>query len=173
MIIETSRLLLQPHKLDVLEGYTRLWSAQTPEITGVPRFPPLGAEESWARLLRFIGHWEVFGFGPFVVTDTATSAIVGEVGFAYFHRGHGPAFDAAPEAMWKTDHRVQGRGLASEAMQAAIGWFDAHRLATRTVCMIDPGHGASLRIAGRCGFQPFADAIYRGHPVQLLQRSAA
>lgn len=171
-IIETTRLLLRQHSLDELGGYTELWSTTTSEFAGVQNIPPLSQEEIWARLLRFIGHWTVFGFGPFIVVDKATDTTVGEVGFAHFYRGHGEPFDNAPEAMWKIDRRYQGRGFASEAVQTAIDWFDEQRLAKRTVCMIDPQNIASLRIAEHFSFHQFRNAVYRSNPVFLFERMA-
>ncbi|MEL4073429.1 GNAT family N-acetyltransferase [Ochrobactrum sp. GPK 3] len=170
-LIESTRLLLRPHSLDELGGYAELWSTAT-EIPGLPKIPPLSQEEIWARLLRFIGHWSVFGFGPFIVVDKATETVVGEVGLAHFHRGNGDSFDSSPEAMWKIDRRYQGRGFASEAVQMAFDWFDEQRIANRTVCMIDPQNSASLRIAEHFGFHKFASAVYRSNPVLLFERKA-
>lgn len=170
LAIETDRLWLQQHSIDEFARYAKLWSSTGSEVAGVPSIPPLSHEEAWARLLRFVGHWSVFGFGPFIVVDKATNSAVGEVGFAHFHRGHGADFDGSPEAMWKIDHRSQGKGIASEAVLAAIEWFDQKLIAKRTVCMIDPHNTASLRIAAHFGFNPFADTTYRNNTVLLFQR---
>lgn len=170
--IETTRLLLRQHSPDALAGYSELWSTAAPVIAGVPNLPPLSQEEIWARLLRFIGHWTIFGFGPFIVVEKATGSTVGEVGFAHLYRGHGEPFDSSPEAMWKIDGRYQGRGFALEAVQTAIDWFDGQPLTRRTVCMIDPHNIASLRVAKHFNFQQFGNAVYRSNPVILFERKA-
>jgi RimJ/RimL family protein N-acetyltransferase len=173
LAIATSRLIISRPSIEQVAGYSALWTASTPAVPGVAAIAPLSAEEAWARLLRFVGHWAVFGYGPFLVSEAATRTIVGEVGFALFCRGHGAAFDATPEAMWKVDHRSQGKGFAIEATLAAADWFDQQKIATRTVCMIDPQNVASQKIAARLGFRKFKATTYRNNPVLLFERLIA
>lgn len=169
-MIETSRLLLRPHRIDDFGGYSALWT-QAPKRDDAPNAQPLGEEETWARLLRMIGHWTIFGYGPFVVFDRMSGDIIGEAGFARYKRGNGPAFDGVPEALWRIDHRRHGEGFATEAMQAVAPWFDARQELVRTVAMIDLTNLASRRLAERLGFRAFANAIYRGNPVLLFERA--
>lgn len=172
--IETARLLLKPHLVSDYQGYAALW-AGAPEGSGKPaRQSPLGDldhEESWARLLRFIGHWESFGFGPFLVTERTSGTIVAEAGLAKFKRCLGEGFDNAPEAMWKVHDLYQGLGIASEAMGGIMHWFDLRQQDDRVVCMIHDTNTASKRIAQRLGFRHFGIAQHRGFPVQLFERT--
>lgn len=167
IIIETNRLVLRPHSIADFAGYAQLWATMAPEPPGTPL---RSREETWARLLRFVGHWSVFGFGPFMVVDRATNSVIGEVGFAHFHRGNGASFDGFPEAMWMIDRPFHGKGFAAEAVQAAIKWFDSEQFAKRTVCMIRPENIPSLKIAELFGFHPFTRSTYRGDPILLLER---
>ena len=57
-----------------------------------------------------------------------------------------------PEGMWRIDHRRQGSGIATEAMQAAAAWFDATQVSARTVYMIDLTNMASRHLAEHLGF---------------------
>jgi RimJ/RimL family protein N-acetyltransferase len=175
-MIETKRLLLRPHRLSDFPHYAALW-AGAPEGADKPvRQSPLGdlgEEEAWARLLRFIGHWQVFGYGPFLVLDRDGDSIVAEAGLAWFHRGIARDFDDAPEAMWKVDDRHQGRGIATEAMQSSLRWFDAQRAEVRTVCMIHDTNAPSIHVAERLGFRPFGCAAHRGSAVLLFERIRA
>ena len=172
-MIETKRLLLRPHLPSDFEGYAALW-AGAPEGESKPaRNSPLGdldEEGAWARLLRFIGHWEAIGYGPFLAIERNSGSIVAEAGLAQFRRGIGQAFDRAPEAMWKVDDRHQGNGIASEAMLNIMRWSDARQQEDRTVCMIHDTNIASRRIADRLGFQQFGHAAHRGSPVLLFER---
>jgi RimJ/RimL family protein N-acetyltransferase len=61
---------------------------------------------------------------------------------------------------------AQGRGFASESLTAAHDWIGARR----TVCLIDPANGASIRLAERHGYQAFAEARYKGTPTRLFER---
>lgn len=172
-MIETKRLLLRPHLLSDFDGYAALWAGAPEGSSKPPRQSPLGdldEEEAWARLLRFIGHWEAFGYGPFVAVERNTDSIVAEAGLAQFRRGIGQNFDRSPEAMWKVDDQCQGCGVASEAMLSVMRWFDAQRQEDRTVCMIHDTNTASKRVADRLGFQQFGHAVYRGSLVLLFER---
>nr|WP_295987194.1 GNAT family protein [uncultured Agrobacterium sp.] len=170
--LTTDRLVLRPHAIADEMHYCAFWGADALPIKGVRSIAPLDPELAFARLLRFIGHWSVFGFGPFAVEERATGRIVGEVGFAHMRRGNGADFDAAPEAMWKIDAGLNGKGVATEAVGAAIRWFDGRGISQRTVCMIDPLNGPSLAIAARFGFRPFRETTFREHPIRLFERVA-
>lgn len=170
--LTTARLVLRPHAIADEASYRRFWGADVPPIEGVTSLAPLDPEFAFARLLRFLGHWTVFGFGPFVVEERATGRIVGEVGFAHMRRGNGADFDGAPEAMWKIDGALAGKGIATEAVEAAIRWFDDSGISQRTVCMINPLNSPSLAIAARFGFRPFRDTTFRDSPVRLFERIA-
>ncbi|MGG2475799.1 GNAT family N-acetyltransferase, partial [Rhizobium sp. BR5] len=76
-------------------------------------------------------------------------------GFAHMRRGNGTDFDGVPEAMWKIDAELTGKGVATEAVGAATEWFDSSGISQRTVCMIDALNTPSLAIAARFGFRPF------------------
>ncbi len=165
--ILTARLELRPHRPDDAAAYGALWR---PPAEGPALTPVLDAEGTWARLLRLIGHRTVFGFAPWLVTDRETGAIVGEAGFARFHRGIGPEFDEAPEAMWILDAARRGRGLAAEAMAAAIAAFDATVAAPRTVAMIDPINTVSIRLAERLGFRHYGEGLHHATRMLLFER---
>ncbi|OCJ64780.1 acetyltransferase [Agrobacterium tumefaciens] len=168
--LTTARLVLRPHAITDEALYCAFWSADVRPIEGVTSITPLDPEIAFARLLRFIGHWSVFGFGPFVVEEASSGRIVGEVGFAHMRRGNGTDFDGVPEAMWKIDADLNGKGVATEAVAAATGWFDRSGISQRTVCMIDPLNTPSLVIAARFGFRLFRDSTFRGNPIRLFER---
>lgn len=75
--LATARLVLRPHAISDEALYCAFWAAAVRPIEGVTSIAPLDPELAFARLLRFIGHWSVFGFGPFVVEELATGRIVG------------------------------------------------------------------------------------------------
>ncbi|MES5043653.1 GNAT family protein [Rhizobium nepotum] len=168
--LTTARLVLRPHVITDEALYRAFWSADVHPIEGVRSIAPLDPELAFARLLRFIGHWSAFGFGPFVVEEASTGRIVGEVGFAHMRRGNGTDFDGVPEAMWKIDAELTGKGVATEAVATATEWFDGSGISQRTVCMIDPLNTPSLAIAARFGFRPFRDTTFRDSPVRLFER---
>jgi RimJ/RimL family protein N-acetyltransferase len=169
-MIVTDRLVLRPHVLEDFSGYHRFWAEKSVSRGGPSPLPALDEEAAWARLLRWIGHWQVFGFGPFLVQDIVSGAVCGEVGLGWFRRGHGADFDTDPEAMWRIGNDFQGRGLALEAAVAALGWADREVDHVRSVCMIDPTNLASVRLAERLGFAEFARRDYHGVELVLFER---
>jgi len=169
-IIETPRLRLRPHEVKDIDAYAPLWS-MPPEPNNPAAFS-LGPEDAWYRLLRFVGHWSHFGYGLFIVEDRARNAIIGEAGFANFHRGIDPRFDDAPEGAWRILPEYRGQKIAQEAMFGVTEWFDRKGLASRTVCIIDPGNAASIKVAQRLGFAEYDRKIYKGGEVILFERNS-
>ncbi len=168
-MIKTDRLLLRPLLISDFETYKTVW-VNKPVEDGSPGLSQLSEEEIWNRLLRWIGHWTTFDFGPFAVVDRISGTVIGEVGLAHFHRGHGPCYDGVPEAMWRVEYTWHRRGIATEAMQAVLAWFDAKQISARTVCMIDSWNDSSKNVAARLGFKMLGTATYRGNPVELFER---
>jgi RimJ/RimL family protein N-acetyltransferase len=127
-------------------------------------------EEAWTKLLRNIGHWDVFGYGIFTVRERSGAGFVGEVGLAHFARDLGAAFDPYPEGAWVVASHGQGRGFATEALLAAHDWMTATHRPARTVCTIHPDNAASLRVAAKLGYVRFGEAQYRGAASIMFER---
>jgi len=166
----TERLTLTPVALSDYDDLRAMW-ADREVIRHI--FPePLNGEDVWFRLLRDIGHWEALGHGNWTLRLKDTGEHVGGVGVLDFHRVLEPAFDA-PELGWGLRSAFQGKGLAFEAVSAALAWCDEALNAPRTVCMIDPANAPSLALAARAGYREYARTDYKGAPVILLERTAA
>ena len=129
---------------------------------------PFTEEESWARLLRYVGHWHLLGFGTWIVREKS-GAWVGEVGLFDLHRAVDPPLDL-PEAGWVLAQNAHGKGYATEAVQAALAWGDQHFGARPISCMIDTDNVASLRVAEKCGFREHTRTTYKGKAVILFRR---
>ena len=115
--IETARLRLRLHRPADLEARIAM--------TGDPQFMRFvggvyDRQENWARILRYVGHWAVFGYGLFAVEERETGRYVGDVGLAHFERGIGEDFDPYPEGAWMIAEWASGLGYASEGLSAAI-----------------------------------------------------
>lgn len=148
--LTTDRLILRAHRRDDVEALAQMWA--DPDVTRHIGGKPATRQESWFRLLRYGGLWPMLGFGYWAITDKASGRYLGDAGLADFQRGMGAGFDGLPEAGWALVPDAFGRGLATEAMQGVLAWADTTLAAPRTVCMIDPGNTASLRVAAKLGF---------------------
>src|SRR5262245_3181356 len=148
--IETARLRLRGHRPEDFAACAAMWS--DPVVVRHISGRPSSAEESWARLLRYAGLWALLGYGYWAVEEKASARFAGDVGFADFKRAVQPPLEGAPEIGWVLAPWAYGRGFATEAVAAALGWGDRHFGSTPTVCMIAPENTASIRVAEKCGY---------------------
>jgi RimJ/RimL family protein N-acetyltransferase len=167
-VVTTPRLVMRGHEVEDFAALAAMW-ADGPVARHVGGRPAT-REEAWARLLRHVGHWSLLGFGYWVVEERVGGAFLGEVGFGDFKRDIEPSFGDALEAGWILGPSARGRGYATEAAWAALGWAQENLGRRRTVCMIAPENGPSLRLAARCGFVEFARATYHEQPTLLFER---
>jgi RimJ/RimL family protein N-acetyltransferase len=110
-------------------------------------------------------------FGYWAVRETKSGRFVGDVGLSEFRRDISPSLEGNAEAGWVLASWAQGKGYATEAVKAALSWYEREFGALKTVCMIAPENDASLRVADRCGYREFAQALYKNEPVILLERN--
>jgi RimJ/RimL family protein N-acetyltransferase len=169
-ILETERLKLRGHRLEDFECCAAMWA--DPGVTRYIGGKPLTEEESWARLLRYAGHWALMGFGYWVAEEKATGSFVGEVGFADYKRDLTPSLKGVPEIGWVLASSAHGRGYATEAVRAAVEWGDRNFHTDRTACIIAPENLASIRVAEKCGYRKSQVATYKGHPTLMFVREA-
>ena len=141
-----------------------------PRVTQYIRPQPFTPEESWARLLRYIGHWTLLSFGYWVIEDKATGVFLGECGFANYKRDIQPPLGDTPEIGWVLVPHAHGKGYASEAVRAAVAWGDTHFGGIRTACIIDPQNAASIRVAEKNGYSAAGLVAYMGEEVLLFVR---
>ncbi len=117
-ILTTPRTILRGHNVTDFEDSARMWADENVvrHITGKPS----GRSESWGRLLRYAGHWQFLGFGYWVLEDRKTGTFLGEIGFANHRRDIKPSLGDNPEIGWVLATPAHGKGLATEAVQAAL-----------------------------------------------------
>ena len=166
--IETERLRLRGHRVEDFRECAAMWgdAAVTRYIGG----RPFTAEEVWARLLRYAGHWTLLDFGFWLIEEKATGNFVGEAGLAEFQREIEPRIQGVPEMGWVLSPPWYGRGYATEAVRAALAWGEQRFGAARTVCLIHPENSASLRVAEKCGFRELVRTTYHGQPTLMFER---
>jgi RimJ/RimL family protein N-acetyltransferase len=166
--IETDRLLLREHRVEDLDDCAAMWA--DPIVTRHIGGRAFSREDTWSKLLRYAGHWALLGFGYWVIRDRASGAFVGEVGFADFKREIEPPILNKPEIGWALVPAAHGRGIATEAVRAALAWGEPHFGGKSTVCLIDPGNTASLRVANKCGYRERSKLTYKNSQTLLLER---
>ena len=170
-IIETERLILRAHRLDDFPALAAIWG--DPAVARFISGNPSTQEECWARLLRYSGHWELLGFGFWAVQWKDGARLIGDVGFANWSRDISPSLDGLPEGGWVFSTEAHGRGIATEALNAALAWIDEKFGAKTTACIIGSENLASIRVAQKAGYQEFCRSEFKGSPVIQYRRNKA
>jgi RimJ/RimL family protein N-acetyltransferase len=168
-VIETQRLRLRGHRYDDLAHCVAMWA--DPNVTKFVGGRASTEQQTWSRLLSYIGHWAVLGFGYWAIEEKDSGEFVGEIGFADFKRDIASSMRGSPELGFALAPQFHGKGYATEAVRAVIVWGDAHLPYQRSVCLVDPGNLASLRVLEKCGYGVFEESTYNGQQVLFLSRS--
>lgn len=166
-VLETDRLLLRGHTLGDFDAVAAMWG--DPDVVRYIGGKPATREESWARLMRYVGHWVLMGYGFWVIEEKASGRFVGEGGFADFQREMTPRIDT-PEQGWALTAAAHGKGYASEAVREMISWAEPHFGRRDFACIISPGNAASIRVAEKAGYRELARTSYKGEPSIVFQR---
>jgi RimJ/RimL family protein N-acetyltransferase len=169
----TDRLLLRAHQLEDYTALCALWS--DPDVARFTTGQPTTSEQSWARLLRYAGHWQLLGFGYWAVVERASGHFIGDFGFADYQRLIEPTLDGSAEMGWVLASAFQGKGYAEEATRSILQWADGHLARMPITCIIDPANHASIRLAAKLGFVETALAQYGDKAMRLyhLRREPA
>ena len=155
-LLTTTRLeLWQPQAGDLADLFDLTYAEETRRFLG--SFVP-SEMDSFNRLHRNAGSWALHGYGTFMVRRRGEAKIIANCGVFRSYRGFGSelGLDDVPEAGWIVHKDAWGGGIAGEAMEAALDWFDAVHGQQRIACMIEAGHTASQLLALKLGFAEYA-----------------
>lgn len=144
MIVETPRLLLRPP--EARDVQVMLEIHQHPEVvrhigTGIPG----DLAVAWRNVAIMIGHWQMLGFGPWIITDRQNGEILGRVGM--WDSAGGPGVELG----WMLRREAWGNGYATEAARAALDWGWAHTRYDYVISEIHLTNAPSIRIAEKLG----------------------
>ena len=170
-VIETERLIMRGYRLGDFPSCVAMWG--DPLVTRYIGGKPASEADAWRKLVFYTGHWALLGFGFWALEEKATGSFVGEAGFGDFKRDIQPSLQGIPEIGWVLTPSAHGRGLATEAVRAAVDWGARHFGPVRTACLIAPGNTASIRVAEKCGYRAAERTTYTGEPVTIFRRSLA
>jgi RimJ/RimL family protein N-acetyltransferase len=141
--IATERLLLRkPIASDV---NPMMEVHQDPEVMRFLGVYPVTLMTAWKNVAMMVGHWEMLGYGSWVVVEKSTSEIVGRVGLWY------PDGWLGVELGWTVKRSRWGEGIATEASRAALQWTWANLQVDHIISMIHRENTASIRIAEKLG----------------------
>ena len=142
--LETPRLRLRMFRQADSEAYAAM--VGDPEVMrylGDGR--PLSSSEAWRHMAMLLGHWHLFGYGPWAVEERSSGELVGRIG-PYF-----PAGWPDLELIWTIRRQSWGQGYATEGARAALAYVFEDMKRQRIISMIDSGNAASIRVAEKLG----------------------
>ncbi|MCT4611118.1 MAG: GNAT family N-acetyltransferase [Pelagimonas sp.] len=160
-VLETQRLVLRGPVAEDYPNFKATFASYRSRFMG----GPLNDYEAWMLYAAEIGHWEVRGYGMWMIHLKETDETVGMAG------GWFPAKWPEREIAWIIWPGQNGKGYALEATDRVRRHF-YHDLGWETaVSYIDPKNLDSIRLAERLGCQKDksaptidgSDAVYR-HP---------
>jgi RimJ/RimL family protein N-acetyltransferase len=105
----------------------------------------LDAPESWKQIAMWVGHWELKGFGHWLLEHRETGELVGRAGL------YQPAGWPGLEVGWTVARPHWGKGYAPEAARAACAWAHDELGAEHIISLIEPSHTRSIRVAEKLG----------------------
>ncbi|GAA6199693.1 GNAT family N-acetyltransferase [Aquicoccus sp. SU-CL01552] len=160
-VLETRRLVLRGPEAEDYPNFKATFTSYRARFMG----GPLNPYESWMLYAAEIGHWQIRGYGMWMIHDKASDETYGMAG------GWKPAQWPEAEIAWVIWPDKGGKGYALEATDAVRRYLYAEKGWTTAVSYIDPKNLDSIRLAERLGAvkDPDAasidgsDAVYR-HP---------
>jgi len=165
--LETPRLRLRPYKAADLDDMAAMWS--NPDYVRFIGNRVRTRPELWKQIQSQIGSWALLGYGYWIV-ELKDRTFIGETGFLEALREMNPDHIGTPEAGWGITPAHWGQGYASEALSAIHNWSDAHFTEKRTVCMIEPEHATSIRLAEKYGYRRVYEAVLGDDPISVFER---
>ncbi len=166
--ITTDRLILRAIVMADWEPYAAMWA--DPRVTTFIGGKPRPRDLAWTKFAQSAGLWSLLGYGVWAVVARDSETFLGVAGFAQFERGIAE-LGGFPENGWAFAADSWGRGIASEAIAATVGWADAH-FTIETRCMIDDDNVASAKVATRNGYVPYAEFIDTSGLRRVFRRPA-
>jgi RimJ/RimL family protein N-acetyltransferase len=139
----TERLLLRPFRAADFEAHAAICA--DPEVMQYIRAGAISRLDAWWQLARYMGHWQLRGYGLWAAVERATDRLVGHLGFLDPEGGHGF------EMGWALARDAWGKGYGLEGTRAALRFAFAELDRPRVACVIRPENLRSIRLAERLG----------------------
>jgi RimJ/RimL family protein N-acetyltransferase len=140
-VLETERFVMRGYRPVDVATFTAFYATERSRFVS----GPLTAELAARALMTYAGHWQIRGYGRWMVEDKITGETLGNVGLWY------PEGWPEPEIGWTLYEAAEGRGVAQETALRArdyaydtLGW-------TTAISLIAPDNIRSRMLAKRLG----------------------
>lgn len=140
-VLQTERLTMRAPRRADFDAYAAFRGSERAKLLG----GPFTRAQAFDQLCSIIGHWELRGYGRWMVADSQTDAPLGIVGLYY------PEDWPEPEIAWSVFEVGEGRGIAFEAALAARAYAYDTLKWTTVVSLVDQTNIRSVALAKRMG----------------------
>lgn len=139
----TDRLSLRRISIADFEAHAEITS--DPEVMRFIHDGPLTRADAWWNIARYIGHWDLRGYGMWSVVERSSARVIGHMG--YLDPEGGLGFELG----WALARSVWGKGYALEGTRAAVAHAFSELDQPHVACVIRPENVRSIRLAERLG----------------------
>jgi len=153
--LRTERLLMRGWRDDDFEAWTRILGEPLVAL-GIGHPTGMTPGEAWRHMAAMAGHWELKGFGNWVLEELSTGEVVGRAG------PYEPAGWPGLEIGWTVGRDHWGKGYAPEAARESARWVHDVLGADHFISVIDPANARSIRVAEKLGEKLEGEFSYAG-----------
>ena len=153
--LRTERLLMRGWRDEDWEPYAAIM-ADPVVAESLGQRTPVSRADAWREMAFFAGHWNLKGFGHWVVEAHDTAEVVGRVGLLR------PPDWPDLEVGWTVAREHWGKGYAPEAGRAACQWAHDVLGARHIISLISASNERSIRVAEKLGEQLEGHTKVRG-----------
>lgn len=144
--IDTERLRLRAPEAGDAPSYAAFYTdAAASEFYGGPLLP----HQAYGKLCQDLGHWQLKGYGVWILTRRDTGDVVGTAGFTW------PDGWPRHEMTWWLLPAARGQGFAVEASRALIAWAYDNTDWDRVETHMKDANTPALRLVERLGGRKF------------------
>jgi RimJ/RimL family protein N-acetyltransferase len=143
--LETDRLILRMLAPDDFDALTRIFGKpNVMKYLGLEG-NPMSREETENSLHSIIRHWQLHGFGRWVVVSKQSDAIIGCSGLR--------SYEGTAELVYLIDEPYWGKGLATEIARACLDFGFRARDFKNIIAFARPGNAASRKVMEKIGMR--------------------
>lgn len=158
-MITTDRLRLEPITADHFEAHARI--VGDADVMRYIIDEPMTRAQAWWNIARYIGHWQIRGYGMYAAIEKSTGEIIGHMGFLNAEGGRGF------ELGWILATSAWGKGYASEGTRALVAHAFGPLGQSHIVCVINRDNARSIAVAGRLGATLEREEVESGKPLRI------
>jgi RimJ/RimL family protein N-acetyltransferase len=142
--LRTERLVMRGWRAQDFKGWAAIFADdEVMRSLGAPG--GLDEPEAWKHMAMWVGHWELRGFGHWLLEELESGELVGRAGLYY------PAGWPGIEVGWTVARAHWGKGYAPEAARAACAWGHDELGLQHIISLIEPSNTRSIRVAEKLG----------------------